>query len=206
MRGLREVAGDPRLISMVILAGMSSLFVGVILQSTMPAFAQDFGLGAAGLGYGALLVANGAGGVLGGLVLEATGWVRPSLTAAFGGTLVFGLAAAAFAWSPSFPVALVLLFIGGAGALISLSVGQTVVQLLAPADRRGQVIGVYGMSANGLRAGAGITDGVLAGSIGLHEALGLNALLLSGGTVLLYVYVRRSGTLRIGTQPAAATG
>ena len=52
---------------------------------------------------------------------------------------------------------------------------QTVVQLLAPPGERGRVIGLYGMSANGLRAGSGFTVGLLGAAIGLRPALAWSA-------------------------------
>ncbi|WP_280428547.1 hypothetical protein [Nocardia brasiliensis] len=48
-----------------------------------------------------------------------------------------------------------LLVVGGVANLASMSIGQTVVQLLAPAADRGRVIGLYGVSSSGLRAGSG---------------------------------------------------
>jgi hypothetical protein len=66
-----------------------------------------------------------------------------------------------------------------------MSITQTVVQLLAPPDKRGQMIGVYGMSANGLRIGSGFTVGMLAEATGVHLSLGLSALALCACTLLI---------------------
>ena len=84
-----------------------------------------------------------------------------------------------------------LLLVGGVANLASMSIGQTVVQLLAPPADRGRVIGVYGMSANGLRAGSGFTVGLLGAAIGVHWSLGLSAAALCVGTVLAGVYALR---------------
>ena len=75
--------------------------------------------------------------------------------------------------------------------LASMSIGQTVVQLLAPPAERGRVIGVYGMSANGLRAGSGFTVGLLGAAIGVHWSLGLSAVGLCVGTVIAGFYALR---------------
>jgi hypothetical protein len=69
------------LASMIILAGLGSFFVGAAMQSVMPAIASDMG-SANGTAYGVLLFANGLGGVLGGLLLEGTGWVKLSVRTA----------------------------------------------------------------------------------------------------------------------------
>ena len=55
---------------------------------------------------------------------------------------------------------------------------QTIVQINAPMDIRGRVIGLFNMSSLGLRAGAGITVGLLGGMIGIHWSLAISALCL----------------------------
>jgi hypothetical protein len=52
-----------------------------------------------------LLFANGLGGVLGGLLLEGTGWLRLSVRAAMWSTAVYGLSSALFAFSHDYLVA-----------------------------------------------------------------------------------------------------
>jgi MFS family permease len=78
-----------------------------------------------------------------------------------------------------------MLVLGGMANLAALSITQTVVQLLAPPEKRGQMIGVYGMSANGLRIGSGFTVGILAEATGVHVSLGLSACALCVCTVLV---------------------
>src|SRR5882757_2590591 len=76
LRVFRDVRTNHTLVSMIILGGLGSFFVGASLQTSMPIFAHDLGAGSAGATYGVLLFANGAGGVLGGILLEATGRIR----------------------------------------------------------------------------------------------------------------------------------
>ncbi|MET7992972.1 MFS transporter [Amycolatopsis sp. NPDC005232] len=182
VRVLREVGANPTMVGMIILAGLGAFFVGASLQSAMPIFAQDLGAGSAGTAYGVLLFANGAGGVLGGILLEATGRIKPSVFAAVVSTAIYGLSSLFFAMTASYPLALVLLVIGGVANLASMSIGQTVVQLLAKPAERGRVIGVYNVSANGLRAGSGFTVGLLGAAVGVHWSLGLSAAALTVGT------------------------
>lgn len=138
-----------------------------------------------------LLFANAAGGVIGGILLEATGRVSPTVRAAVVSTAVYGVASLLFAATGSYPVAVVLLVIGGIGNLASMSIGQTVVQLRAPAADRSRVIGLYGVSASGLRAGSGFTVGLLGAVIGVHWSLGLSAAALCVGTIVAGVYALR---------------
>jgi MFS family permease len=188
VRVLRRVGSNHTLVSMIILGGLGSFFVGASLQSSMPIFAADLGAGSAGTAYGVLLFANGAGGVIGGILLEATGRIKPNVLAAVVSTGVYGLSTVLFAASTSYPLSALLLVLGGVANLASMSIGQTVVQLLAPPGERGRVIGVYGMSANGLRFGSGVTVGLFGAIVGIHWSLGLSAAALCVGTVLAGVY------------------
>jgi MFS family permease len=191
VRTLREVRSNHTLMSMIILAGLGSFFIGASIQAAMPQFATQVGAGEAGTAYGALLFATGAGGVLGGLFLEATGKIPTTVRAALVSTAIYGLAILGFALTRSFPLALALLFLAGVANLASMSVGQTVVQLEAPADQRGRIVGVYGMSAQGLRAGSGLTVGLFGALVGVRSSLGLSAAALCLGTAITAVYVLR---------------
>ena len=57
---------------------------------------------------------------------------------------------------------------------------QTLVQLQAPAQLRGRLIGLFNMSNNGLRAFSGVTVGVIGGLIGIHWSLAISAMILAG--------------------------
>ena len=188
IRVLRGVAANHTLMCMIILAGLGSFFVGASMQAVMPTFAQDLGGDDAGTAYGVLLFAAGAGGVLGGLLLEATGRIKPNVPAAVVSTAVYGVSTLVFASIGSYPLAVVMLLVGGVANLASMSISQTVVQLLAPPAERGRVIGVYGMSANGLRAGSGFTVGLFGSAVGLHWSLALSAAALCVGTVAAAFY------------------
>ena len=176
---------------MIILGGLGSFFIGASLQTSMPIFAHDLGAGSAGTAYGVLLFANGLGGVIGGVLLEVTGRIKPNVKAAVVSTAVYGATTLLFAFTGSYAIALIMLLISGVANLASMSIGQTVVQLLAPAQDRGRIVGLYGVSANGLRAGSGFTVGLLGAVIGIHWSLGLSAAALCLGTVLAGWYALR---------------
>ncbi|MEB2314135.1 MAG: MFS transporter [Sorangiineae bacterium] len=199
-RVIRETARDRSLMAMVVLGGLGSFFIGAALQSVMPIFAEDLGAGSKGITYGLLLFAAGAGGVVGGLALELFRFLEPTVSAAVLSTLVYGGSIGIFALTSSYPLAVAMLFIGGVANLAAMSISQTVVQLMAPSDRRGQVIGVYNMSANGLRIGSGFTVGLMAGVVGAHRALGMSSAALCAGTLILVAVIwrgrRRAGELR----------
>ena len=191
LRVLRQVRSNHVLVSMIVLGGLGSFFIGASLQTSMPIFAHDLGTGSAGAAYSVLLFANGLGGVLGGILLEATDRIRPTVLATVISTTIYGITTVFFAFTSNYLFAVVLLVVGGVANLASMSIGQTVVQLLAPPADRGRVIGVYGMAANGLRAGSGFTVGFMAAAIGIHWSLGLSALALCLGTAAAAVYALR---------------
>lgn len=180
---LRLIRTDRTLVSMLILAGLGSFFIGASLQTTMPAFADRFGAGG-GIAYSALLFAVGAGGVVGGVLLEATGRIPSTVGSAVVSTVAYGAAILGFALTGWYWLALLLLFIGGMANLASMSISQTVVQLLAPPGERGRVVGLYGVSANGLRMGSGLTVGLLGQAIGVAPALAWSSGALLVGTAI----------------------
>jgi MFS family permease len=189
VRVFKEVSRDRVLASMVVLAGLGSFFVGSALQTVMPAIATSMGTSSTGTAYGVLLFANGLGGVLGGLLLEGTGWLRLSVRAALWSTVVYGASTVAFAFSHDYIAAALLLVIGGVANLAAMSITQTVVQLRAPREKRGQVVGVYGVGANGMRIGSGFTVGIFGAIVGLRLSLGLSASALFAATVIVAGYL-----------------
>ena len=80
--------------------------------------------------------------------------------------------------STSYALALVLLFAAGFLELSFYSMAQSLVQLHAPVQIRGRVIGLYSVAALGLRTFSGITIGIVGGFIGIHWSLSLSAIAL----------------------------
>jgi MFS family permease len=185
----KEVSRDRVLASMIILAGLGSFFVGSAMQVVMPEIASTTTGLSSGTAYGVLLFANGLGGVLGGLLLEGTGWIRLSVRTALWSTLVYGAATLFFAVSHDYLIAAPLLIVGGVANLAAMSITQTVVQLRAPREKKGQVIGVYGVGANGMRIGSGFTVGLFGAAVGLRTALGLSSTALVVCVALMAVYL-----------------
>ena len=90
----------------------------------MPIFAHDLDAASAGTAYGVLLFANGVGGVIGGVLLEATGRIKPSVRAAVISTAVYGVSTFFFAVTGSYLLAVLMLLIGGVANLASMSIGR----------------------------------------------------------------------------------
>jgi MFS family permease len=190
VRVFREVSKDRVLAVMIILAGLGSFFIGAAMQTVMPTIANTTTGGiSSGTAYGVLLFANGLGGVLGGLLLEGTGWIKLSVRAALWSTLVYGASTVFFAVSHDYLVAASLLVIGGIANLAAMSITQTVAQLRAPREKRGQIIGLYSTGANGMRIGSGFTVGLFGAVVGLRPALALSSAALCACVLVLAVYL-----------------
>lgn len=189
-RVLRTVGSDKVLVGMIALAGLIAVCVGASLQVAMPNFAQVLGAGdEGGLGYGALLFANGIGGVVGGFLLEATGILKVDVRGAVIAAVMFGLTSLIVATTTSYPIALIALVIGGVANLAATSIGQALVQLRAPEDQRGRVVGVYSMIGSGMRTGNGITIGWLGALLGVSGAVAVGGLALVAGALLIGVLI-----------------
>lgn len=186
---LREVPAHPTILVVMILQACVGLFIGSALLPLLPEFGDMLGLDESGLAYGMLLVAMATGAVIGGLGLEAIGSVKVSARLAISATIVFAAAALVFAFSKSFALSLVVLVVAGMANLISASTSQAVVQLQAPADRRGRFLGAYAMAAQGSRTGSGILIGVLGYFLGVTWAVGIDALLLLLAAIALMLVV-----------------
>src|SRR5699024_4486423 len=98
----------------------------------------------------------------------------------------------AFASSGIYALAIVLLFAAGFFELSFNTMAQALVQLNAPADIRGRVVGLYNMSGLGLRSFSGITVGLAGAAVGIHWSLALSAVVLMAVLVVLYRRVTTS--------------
>ena len=186
---MREIAGHRIIVSMTVLAGCASFLVGNAYNAQLPGFAEDLGHGDPGLACSMLLAADAAGGLLAGVVLESMVLLSPAPRTAIVLALLWCCALIGFVVSDIYAVALALLFAAGFLELTFNAMAQTLVQLNAPTEIRGRVIGLYSMAGLGLRAFSGITVGFLGGLIGIHSSLSLSALMLLIIVAILFVFV-----------------
>ena len=175
---MRIVARQPVLLSMTVLIAASAFFVGNAYQAQMPGFAEDLGHGNADFSYGVLLAADAGGGLAAGIILESRGLLPPAVRTAFVLAMIWCVALTGFAQAHTYAVALTLLFVAGFVELSFNAMAQSLVQLNAPDDMRGRVIGVFSMFAMGMRAFSGLNVGLLGSLIGIHNSLSVSALAL----------------------------
>jgi sugar phosphate permease len=98
---------------------------------------------------------------------------------------------ALFPAATSFPLALTLLVLAGAFNLAFTAMAQTLVQMLAPAHLRGSIVGLFNTAILGLRAGSGVTVGMLGALIGVHESLAVSAVAVVVTALALLVWEAR---------------
>ncbi|HLC40476.1 MAG TPA: MFS transporter [Methylomirabilota bacterium] len=187
-RVLQKVRHDHRIITMIALTGASSFFVGLGFQAQMPEYAHHFGADDSGAQYAALLAANAAGAIIGVVLLESTHVLPPTVRTAIVGAILWSLVIILFSAASTYIVGLTLLVVAGILNITFLSTAQTLVQLHAPPDLRGRVVGLYNTGSLGLRVGSGLTVGVLGSVIGVHWSLGLSAGILMFTALGLLVY------------------
>ncbi|WP_028181888.1 MULTISPECIES: MFS transporter [Bradyrhizobium] len=183
---IRAIGTQPVLSAMTWLAGLTSFMIGNAYHAQMPGYAGDLGHGDPGVSYSVLLAADAAGALLAGIALESWGRLKGTPRAAITLAMLWSAALLGFALVPIYPVAIVLLFLAGFFELSFNTMAQALVQLNAPHDLRGRVVGLYNMAGLGMRAFSGITVGLFGAAIGIHWSLGLSALLLLALLCLLY--------------------
>jgi len=189
---IRAAAHSRVIVSMTLLAGGASLLVGNAYQAQMPEFARDLGHGDADFTYSMLLAADAAGALVAGLMLESRGLLPPHPRTAFLLAMLWCVAIGSFAAMTSYPLALALLFTAGFFELSFNAMAQTLVQVHAPSEVRGRVIGLFAMASLGLRAFSGVTVGLGGSLIGIHWSLAASAAALLALTIILFAVTLRS--------------
>jgi MFS family permease len=169
---------EPQIMSMIVLAGVTSFFVGNAFQAQMPEYAHDLGADDTGTWYSVLLAANAAGAVLGVVLLETAhvlhGGVRTAIVCAG----LWGVAMALFPLTRNYSLAIALLVVAGVFNIAFTSMAQAVVQILAPESVRGRIVGLFNTAILGLRAGSGLTVGVLGVFVGVRMSLMYSSLMV----------------------------
>lgn len=183
-RAFRSIRSSSTVLGMTLLAGCAAALIGNAYQAQMPAFAVDLGHGDPGMAYSMLLAADAGGALTAGFALEKYRWLPLAPRTALLLAMAWCCALAAFALTRIYPLALALLFIAGFVELSFNSMAQALVQLGAPADVRGRIIGVFTMAGSGMRTFSGVTVGIVGGLIGIRGSLAASA-----GVLLLMIAV-----------------
>jgi MFS family permease len=150
----------------------------------MPVFARDIlNVGAPGLGL--LLMAPGAGAIVGGLTLASVRRFPGAHRLLFFLATGFGASIVLFALSRQFPLSLIFLFIAGGFQTTFLSSVATLLQVHTGEDNRGRIMALFGMINRGLGPMGSFPFGLLATAIGAPATVAMCGVL----SVVLIGYV-----------------
>jgi len=148
-----------------------NIFIPVLAQARLRLDASGFGL---------LMAANGAGAVLGGLLVAAKGRDIPRGPYLYWSALLLSVTTMVLSLATRADVAAVLLFLAGGEMVVFSSVANGTVQFQTPDALRGRVMSIYSLIWNGTTPFGALLVGGLIGAWGLSAGL-----LVGGGAGLI---------------------
>jgi MFS family permease len=189
--GLSYVRHHSSLAALIVLAAATT-FLGFTLLTFLPIFAQKVFHEGAGT-YSRLMMASGAGSILGALIVAWLGKFHKMGWTALIVQAVYGILIIAFAVSEVLWVSVILLFLTGAALMIVFSTVTSLVQMIAPNEMRGRVMSIYMLAFRGGMPLGSLVSGYLATLVGAPLVIGINGALLV--VVAIYFLTRHHGVL-----------
>jgi MFS family permease len=191
LEGLRFVWSRPIVLGAISLDLFAVLFGGA--TALLPAYAPDvLGVGSAGLGL--LRTAPGVGAALCSMVLTFRPIARHVGRWMFGGVALFGLSTVILGLTHSFAIALVALFLLGAGDMVSVYIRHLLVQYETPDEIRGRVSAVNSVFIGASNELGEFESGLTASWFGLVRAIilgGAATLVVTGVWMKLFPVLSR---------------
>jgi MFS family permease len=167
--GWTYVANFHPIRTILLLFALTSL-MGMPFMVLMPIFAsQIFHGGPHTLGY--LMGASGVGALISAASLALRKSVKGLTTMIQISAAMFGIGLILFGLSRNFVLSLFLLLIVGFGMMQGLAASNTVIQTLAPEDKRGRVMSFYTMAFVGMAPFGSLLAGALAHRFGAPHAV-----------------------------------
>lgn len=175
LAGMRYSCSNPGLWTALALAGLVNLVAFPLQFGLLPVFAREvFSVGAAGLGL--LGSAIGIGSLLGSLLMAFVGTLARAGRLMFLGTMGWFVFLLAFAMTPNYTVALVMLVLMGVAQTFSLA-NMTVILLgTSSSEMRGRIMGLRSLAVAPLFLG-GTLAGAATSSLGVALTTGICAVL-----------------------------
>ena len=191
--GIAFIRARPRIGGLIAVEMLPVIFLGHTFNSLLIVFATD-DLKAGPLGYSFLLVASGVGALASALWMA---YARRSGDPARIIVLAAAIEVSAilvFALSSSYVLSMLLMVAIGAATVLTQSFNTTALQLSAPDEIRGRVMGAYSFGTQGLRVVNGPLLGALATILTPAVAVAGSAVVVLaglGGIVALVPQLRR---------------
>ena len=208
IEGARYAFGFPPIRALLLLLALIS-FATMPQSVLLPVFASRV-LGGGANTLALLSAATGLGALGGALYLAS----RPSVLGLgrviVAAATVLGLGLVGFSRSDSVWLSAPLLVATGAGMMVQMAASNTLIQTMVDEDKRGRVMGFYGMAFQGVAPFGSLLGGSLAAVVGVRGVvLGSGALVLLGGLAFATQLPRlrrhaRPVYLRLGILPVPA--
>jgi MFS family permease len=187
--GLRYAYNHTVIRTLIILAGVVSIF-GWSYSTLMPVIAtRTFHVTAAGLGY--MYAAAGLGALTGTIIISAFSRKINRINFILTGTMVFATALILFTFVSNVPIALVLLFAIGTGLVSQFAMINTVIQHEVEDSMRGRVLSLYTFVFIGLSPLGSLGIGWAAERFGSQLSMRVSAAVVLMLGVYLFVNRRR---------------
>jgi MFS family permease len=193
LAGFRYVRNRPRVFTLLMLSGVSSLF-GAPYLTLVPIYARDiFRLGEAGLAW--MMGTAGAGAFFGALLLAYLGDFKRKGWSVLGGSISFGVFVMAFALSTRLMLSFIFLFCIGFSIVTSVAVTNTLLQKLVTDEMRGRVMSMFILSFIGTMPIGNIIAGISSTHFGVRYTLATGGLVIVIVASLVAIKNKRLRTL-----------
>jgi MFS family permease len=190
--GFKYISGDKDLSSMIVMIGISSLFV-IPFNTLMPIFAKDLFHGNAGT-FSWFESAAGLGSVVAAMYLANLKSAKPLMKITIIASAVFGLSLIFMSYSSILPIALVFMALSGLGMMAQTSTINTYIQTHAIPEMRGRAISYYVMAYQGMIPIGSLLIGWAAHAFGPRLAVCLAGFIGLLATGLFFLYqTKRAG-------------
>lgn len=193
--GFKYISGDKDLSSMIVMIGISSLFV-IPFNTLMPIFAKTIFNGDAGT-FSWFESAAGLGSVVAAMYLANLKSAKPMMRISIIASAIFGLSLVLLSYSGILPIALVFMTLSGLGMMAQTSSINTYIQTHAIPEMRGRAISYYVMAYQGMIPIGSLLIGWTADAFGSRMAVCIAGLIGLGATVSFVLYKSRFSSRRI---------
>ncbi len=199
VEGVRYTFGFAPIRTLLLMLALVS-FAAMPYSVLLPVFAADILHGGPNT-LGLLSAASGLGAFTGALYLASRSSVLGLGRVIVVATLVLGIGLIGFSCSELTWLSAVLLVLAGAGMMVQMAGSNTLIQTMVDEDKRGRVMGFFGMAFQGAAPFGSLLAGWLAVRIGVQ------AVVLGSGTVVLLgalVFATQLPRLRRAARPVYA--
>jgi MFS family permease len=184
--GLNYSFGHPIIRTLIIFAGVTSIF-GWSYTTVIPLIAKnEFHLGAAGLGY--LFAASGSGALVAAVVISAFSKKVSAMVFILGGNSIFAVSLIFFSFTTDFYLALLLLFLSGFGLISQASMMNSTIQGMVKSEFRGRVMSIYILMFIGFVPLGNMEIGYLSEKFGTGLAIRIGAIIVFIFGLVIFLY------------------